>query len=142
MMYIPKSQHLSLARHTSASSFLFLWQQGRRLAVSTTTLRSIQAIGAADCAITGPLLPQSISAPSGTIAVMSTPQAILTHRLAIAAAPGAGGILPPGLLCAAISDPAKRVLSQRALSAIVTAIVLLSQCILPVGTIARESTTA
>ena len=102
---------------------------------------AVKAICAADCAVTGPLLSQRISAPGGTIAVMGTTQTILAHRLAIAAAPGAGGILPPGLLCAAISDPAKRVLSQRALTAIVTAIVLLSQCILPVGTIARESTT-
>ena len=102
---------------------------------------AVKAICAADCAVTGPLLSQSISAPGGTIAVMGASQAILTHRLAIAAAPGAGGILPPGLLCAAVADSAKRALSQRALTAIVTAIVLLSQCILPVAAVGSQGGT-
>ena len=96
---------------------LFLIQR-RRFAVAATATGAVKAIGAADCAVTGPLLSQRICAP------------------------GAGGILPPGLLCAAVADPAKRVLAHCALAAIVTAIVLLSQCILPVGTIAREGTTA
>ena len=83
---------------------------------------AFETIGAADSAVTGTLLTQRVGTPDGAIALMNTAQTIFTHLLAIIAAPGAEAILPPGLLRATVVYPAKRVLAQRPLVAIVTAI--------------------
>ncbi len=107
MIYVPKSQHLSLARHTSASSFLFRWQQGRRLAVSASAKSALEAVGAANGAVTGTLLAQRVGTPNGAIALVNTAQTIFSHLLTIIATPGAEAILSPGLLRATVVHPTK-----------------------------------